>query len=82
MCLAVPGRVLSVVDGDPARPAKIAFGGVIKSVSLELLPDAVAGDYVIVHAGVAISVLDAAEAEAVFAELEALEASRAAEDAL
>lgn len=82
MCLAVPGRVLSVVEGNPGRQAKVAFGGVIKTVSLDLLPEAVAGDYVIVHAGVALSVLDAAEAQAVFAELDALEASRTAEDAL
>lgn len=81
MCLAVPGRVVSISQDAGARNARVAFGAVIKQVSLDLLPEAGIDDYVIVHAGVAISVLDPLEAQAVFAELDALEASRA-EDAL
>lgn len=81
MCLAVPGRVLSVTTVNHARMARVAFGAVIKQISLDLLPEAGVDDFVIVHAGVAISVLDLVEAEAVFAELAALEASRA-EDVL
>lgn len=82
MCLAVPGRVLSINTDNNMRSARVSFGAVIKQISLDLLPEAVVGDYVIVHAGVAISVLDQDEAQAVFNEIAALEASRAAEDAL
>lgn len=81
MCLAVPGRVVSITQDAVSRSARVAFGAVIKNISLDLLPEAGIDDYVIVHAGVAISVLDPLEAQAVFRELDALEASRA-EDAL
>ncbi len=57
MCLAVPGKVLSV-GGDALRTAVVSFGGLAKSVSLALVPDASVGDYVIVHVGFAISKLD------------------------
>ena len=57
MCLAVPGQVLNIVD-DPLRTATVSFGGVTKSVSLALVPEAGVGDYVIVHVGFAISKLD------------------------
>ena len=57
MCLAVPGRVLNIED-DTLRTATVSFGGVTKSVSLALVPEAEVGDYVIVHVGFAISKLD------------------------
>lgn len=57
MCLAVPGLVVDVAD-DPLRTATVSFGGVTKSVSLALVPEAAVGDYVIVHVGFAISKLD------------------------
>jgi hydrogenase expression/formation protein HypC len=57
MCLAVPGQVLSIED-DPLRTATVSFGGVTKSISLALVPEAGVGDYVIVHVGFAISKLD------------------------
>lgn len=57
MCLAVPGQVLSIED-DALRTAMVSFGGVTKSVSLALVPEAGVGDYVIVHVGFAISQLD------------------------
>lgn len=57
MCLAVPGQVLNIAD-DPLRTATVSFGGVTKSVSLALVPEAGVGDYVIVHVGFAISKLD------------------------
>ena len=57
MCLAIPGQVVHVED-DPLRTATVSFGGVTKSVSLALVPDAGVGDYVIVHVGFAISKLD------------------------
>ncbi|HEX5647801.1 MAG TPA: HypC/HybG/HupF family hydrogenase formation chaperone [Nitrospira sp.] len=57
MCLAVPGQVVNVAE-DPLRTATVSFGGVTKSVSLALVPEAGVGDYVIVHVGFAISKLD------------------------
>jgi len=57
MCLAVPGQIVNVAD-DPLRTATVSFGGVTKSVSLALVPEAGVGDYVIVHVGFAISKLD------------------------
>ncbi|HMS83870.1 MAG TPA: HypC/HybG/HupF family hydrogenase formation chaperone [Nitrospira sp.] len=57
MCLAVPGQVQNIED-DPLRTATVSFGGVTKSVSLALVPEARVGDYVIVHVGFAISKLD------------------------
>jgi hydrogenase expression/formation protein HypC len=64
MCLAIPGKVLSIEsNGDAARMADVSFGGIIKKASLEILPDAKEGDYVLVHVGVAISKVDEAEAQ-------------------
>jgi hydrogenase expression/formation protein HypC len=63
MCLAVPGKLLSVAGDEPlARTGKVSFGGIMKEVSLACVPEARIGDYVIVHAGLAISVLDEEEA--------------------
>jgi hydrogenase expression/formation protein HypC len=69
MCLALPARVLTLLDGDQAQ---IDLGGVRKNVSLALVPEARVGDYVIVHVGHAIGLLDAEEAErtlALFAQM-------------
>ncbi len=57
MCLAVPGQVLSIED-DQLRMAWVSFAGVTKQVSLALVPEASVGDYVIVHVGFAISMLN------------------------
>jgi hydrogenase expression/formation protein HypC len=62
VCLAVPGRVLDVADEAGVRTARVDFGGVRKQVCLETLPDARPGDYVLVHAGFALQVLDQAAA--------------------
>ena len=67
MCLAVPGKILSVAGDDPLeRTGRVSFGGIIKEVSLAFTPEAVPGNYVIVHVGVALNVLDEAEANRVF----------------
>jgi hydrogenase expression/formation protein HypC len=67
MCLAVPGKVLEIVGDDPLlRAAKVSFAGVVKLISLTCTPEAQVGDYVLVHVGVAISVVDAAEAAETF----------------
>jgi hydrogenase expression/formation protein HypC len=54
MCLAVPGRVLDVEDRDGTRMATVDFGGVVKEVCLEYLPDLQVGEYAIVHVGFAL----------------------------
>ena len=67
MCLAVPGKVVEILGDDPLlRAARVSFGGVIKLISLTCVPDAKLGDYVLVHVGVAISVVDAQEAAETF----------------
>jgi hydrogenase expression/formation protein HypC len=67
MCLAVPGKVLDVQGDDPfERVGRVSFGGVVKPISLACTPDAKVGDYVLVHVGLAISVIDPAEAEETF----------------
>jgi hydrogenase expression/formation protein HypC len=74
MCLGIPGEILSVEEDDHGlRTGRARFGGVVREVSLDLLPEATVGDYVVVHVGFAISVIDADEAEAVFRLLEEME---------
>ena len=73
MCLAVPGKVLEIIGDDPLlRSAKVSFSGVVKLISLSCTPEAIVGDYVLVHVGVAISVVDAKEAAETFAYLKAM----------
>ena len=85
MCLAIPGKVLSIEGDDPLlRTGKVSFGGAVKPVNLAYLPEAQVGDWVVVHVGFAISRLDEAEANQVFeylremGELAELEAKDAA----
>ncbi len=63
MCLAIPGRILSTEERDTNRIARVEFGGVIREALLDLVPEARVGDYVMVHVGLAISRVDAEEAE-------------------
>jgi hydrogenase expression/formation protein HypC len=58
MCLAVPGRILSIAEADGVPMAEVDFGGVRKSVCLQYVPDASVGEYVVVHVGFAIQLLD------------------------
>jgi hydrogenase expression/formation protein HypC len=81
MCLAVPGEILSVAGEELERTGKVSFGGVVKEVSLACLPDAQVGDFVLVHAGVALQTVDAEEAARVFEYLREMEELAAAEDA-
>ena len=63
MCLAIPGELLSVEGEDElTRQGRVAFGGVVKSINLACVPEACIGDYVLVHAGLALTVIDAEEA--------------------
>jgi hydrogenase expression/formation protein HypC len=71
MCLAIPGKVLTIGGEDPlSRSGTVSFGGIVKEVNLACVPEAQVGDYVIVHVGFAISRLDEAEARRVFEYLE------------
>jgi len=68
MCLAIPGRIISITEGasDLERTARVEFGGIIKEVQLAYVPDAKVDDYVIVHVGFALSKVDPEEAARVF----------------
>ena len=66
MCLGVPGEVLDLGEA-PLRMGRVAFGGVARTVSLALVPGAAVGDYVLVHAGTALQVLDPDRAREVLA---------------
>ena len=77
MCLAIPGKILSSEDLGVARTGRVQFGGIIRQVRLDFVPDANPGDYVMVHVGFAISKVDEAEAQRTYellSELGALEA--------
>jgi hydrogenase expression/formation protein HypC len=58
MCLAVPGRVMSIAERDGTTMAEVDFGGLTKEVCLQYVPQAVVGEYVVVHVGFAIQRLD------------------------
>ena len=57
MCLAIPGRVEQITEGD-VRMGRVNFGGVVKNVCLDYVPEVVVGDYTIVHVGFALSKID------------------------
>ncbi len=70
MCLAIPGKVLTIAGDDPlTRTARVDFGGIVKEINLAFTPEACVGDYVLVHVGFAITLIDEAEADRVFAHL-------------
>ena len=75
MCLAVPGKILSIDVSNPElKMAKIDFGGVVKSICIQWL-DAQVGDYVLAHAGMAITMIDKEEAEQTLADFEVISRS-------
>jgi hydrogenase expression/formation protein HypC len=71
MCLAIPGKIIEITSqlDDTFRNGKVSFGGINKQVNLRMVPEANVGDYVLVHVGVAISVVDEEEARKVFSYL-------------
>ncbi len=76
MCLAIPGKILSEEDFGFARTGRVQFGGIVRQVRLDFVPEATAGDYVLVHVGFAISKIDEEEAHRTYqllAEMGALE---------
>jgi hydrogenase expression/formation protein HypC len=75
MCLAIPGKIIGLVNEDPlTRTGRVSFGGVVKEVNLACVPEAGVGDYVVVHVGFAISKLDEHEAQQVFEYVKQMEA--------
>jgi hydrogenase expression/formation protein HypC len=83
MCLAVPGQLISIheflsTEAELApndslrRTGQVSFGGIVKSVSLAYVPEATIGDYVIVHVGFALSIVDPVEAQQTLLYLEQL----------
>lgn len=74
MCLAVPGKVVSISGDDPLlKKGKVSFGGVLKEVSLAYVPEVKIGDYVIVHVGFALTILDEEAAQQSLAEFQKME---------
>ena len=75
MCLAVPGKIESIAEAGPLmRTEQVDFGGVTREVNLACVPEAARGGYVLGHGGIALSVIDPAEAERVFGYLREIEA--------
>lgn len=66
MCLAIPGKVVQIFQRDGLRMAKVQFGGIERNTCMDLVPEAAVGSYVVVHVGVALSVIDEAEATRTF----------------
>lgn len=79
MCLGIPGEILEVWEA-ALRMGRVSFGGVLKEVCLAYVPEAGVGDFVIVHAGFAISTIDRAAAERVFSYLDEVGATRELEE--
>ena len=63
MCLAIPGKVLSDEGNNGLRVGRVQFGGIVRSVRLDFVPEVCVGDYVMVHVGFAISRVDEKEAQ-------------------
>ncbi len=63
MCLAVPGKIVSIDCDSNPKMGKVNFGGVLKEVCFEFVPEAKVNDYAVVHVGFALSVVDEKEAE-------------------
>ncbi|MEZ5308804.1 MAG: HypC/HybG/HupF family hydrogenase formation chaperone [Pyrinomonadaceae bacterium] len=67
MCLAIPGKIISIDTLEPPfREGRVDFGGIVKNVNLSYVPEAAEGEYVLVHVGFAVSVVDEEEAAKVF----------------
>ena len=71
MCPAIPGQLLDSKGDDPLmRSGRVSFGGIVKEINLAYTPEAKINDYVLVHVGFAISIIDEVEAERVFSYLD------------
>lgn len=72
MCLAIPGKIISKEKQNGVCVAQVQFGGITRQTCLDLIPDASIGDYVLVHVGFAMSIVDRDEAERTYGLLESL----------
>jgi hydrogenase expression/formation protein HypC len=72
MCLAIPGKVLEIEEREGLRTGKVQFGGIVRQVRFDFVPDVQVGEYVMVHVGFAISVVDAEEAERTYEILQSM----------
>lgn len=70
MCLAIPGKIVDIREEHGLRVGRIQFGGILRQASLDFVPEAQVGDYVMVHVGFAISRVDAEEARRTYELLE------------
>ncbi|MCP4124996.1 MAG: HypC/HybG/HupF family hydrogenase formation chaperone [Bacteroidetes bacterium] len=68
MCLSVPGKLVEITNtlDETFRIGRVSFDGIMKEVNLALVPEAKPGDYVLVHVGAAISIVDEEEAQKTF----------------
>jgi hydrogenase expression/formation protein HypC len=73
MCLAIPGKVLEEFDQRGMRMARVQFGGIVREASLDYVPEAKVGDYVLVHVGFAISIVNEEEAARTYELLQQLD---------
>ncbi|MGB7948129.1 MAG: HypC/HybG/HupF family hydrogenase formation chaperone [Candidatus Binatia bacterium] len=70
VCLGIPGKILESYDSQGLRMAKVQFGGIVREACLQYVPEAEAGDYVVVHVGFAISKVNEEEAARTYKLLE------------
>jgi len=70
MCLGIPGEIIEIYNKSNLKMGRVKFGEVLKEVCLRFTPEAKIGDYVIVHTGFALSILDKREADKIFKALE------------
>jgi len=70
VCLAIPGKILEIQEQGKTRVARVQFGGIVRQVSLDFVPEAGVGDFVMVHVGFAISRVDQLEADRTYQLLE------------
>ena len=82
MCLAIPGKIVEIYERDGTLMSKVDFGGVQQEVCLATTPEALVGQYVIVHAGFALNLLSTEEAEETLRLLKELEDSNQADENL
>jgi hydrogenase expression/formation protein HypC len=81
MCLAVPGQVMEIEKQGDLTMGKVSFGGTKKMICLDWVPEVKVGDYVIVHVGFALSIVDEKEALETLAMLDEIDRLGAAEQA-
>ncbi len=73
MCLAIPGKIISINETNGLRTAKVSFGGAVKEINIQWLPEAKIGNYILAHVGTALSIVDEDEAEEVLKTFEEFE---------